>query len=137
MQLTVRNWTPDSVRLCLERYRELCELCAAAAVGSNWLTGIGGGGRCQAYPSRRFSLLVTKWDLDMALTHLADAERAVFFLHYWAQMSQPEVAGVLGCSRQRVNRIVRRLPSRILRILRPSPRPPRLARTWAMTGLRR
>jgi biotin operon repressor len=124
MSLGASTWSVMGVRLCLERYRELCELYKAAMLGSSWLSKIGGFHSAANYPTRRPNLLVTKWDLDIAVPQLDKESQAVFYLRYWSELSHEQIAAILGCSRQRVWRIVQELPEDICRILT---RPKRLA----------
>ena len=116
MSLAASTWSVTAVRLCIERYRELCELYRAAALGSNWLSNIGGS-HAANYPTRRPNLLVTKWDLDIAVPQLDEERQAIFYLRYWSKLSQEEVAGILGCSRYRVWQILQKLPEEIFHIL--------------------
>ena len=129
MSLAASTWTVTAVQLCIERYRELCELYKAAMLGSSWLSNIGRSHiTAQSYLTRRPNLLVSKWDLDIAVPQLDEESQAIFYLRYWSKLSQEQIARILGCSRQRVWRILQELPEEIFYILTS---PGRLSATTA------
>ncbi len=134
MSLAASTWSVTAVRLCIERYRELCELYKAAALGSNWLSNIGGS-HAANYPTRRPNLLVTKWDLDIAVPQLDEESQVIFYLRYWSKLSQEQIARILGCSRHRVWQILQELPEKIFYIL-TSPGGPAATTTRPRSKLR-
>jgi len=108
-------WNRQVVETCLDGYQELCHLCDF--VGSNWLAEVRSGHGVRTYPSN-FSLLSTKWDLELAVRRLESPYQLLFYLRFWRRLGIGRVARILNRGAATVWRMERRLPTRILEILR-------------------
>ncbi len=108
-------WNRQVVETCLDGYKELCHLCDF--VGSNWLTEVRSGRGVRTYPTN-FNLLSTKWDLELAVRRLELPYQLLFYLRSWQQFGIGHVARILNRSAATVWRMERRLPAKILEILR-------------------
>ena len=108
-------WNRQAVKACLHGYKELCE--AAFSVHSNWLADVRSRDGGRSYPAQ-FNLLTTKWDLESAVKRLTLPYQLVFYLRFWRHFGLGRVARILNQGTATVWRMERRLPTKILEILR-------------------